>query len=492
MPFTVDTAGTGSAAPLGDERLAAATVGVDDAATAGWEDVNVTGVDAFAPPDDVPVAVGWSVTVSCFTSSAFAAAGSVGFAVDFSDNAAGKEAAVSVTTTGDAVLPALGATGAFAGAAGADFFEAPAARGVADGSAVAIVVDVATAGVAAGAAAGAIGGAAETVACDTTCDGAPDADGLGTDETFGPTGAAAAADAGASDTLRVVDDAVVALSASGAATVGTAAAGATAGAPADETDALEEVADWEDLIGTPADDFVKDEGRAPAAGGAPVDTAGAFAGARWAAGALVTGVLAEVKALAGPNRGGAAAFGAICLASSAFAGGALDGAVLVAGDLMAEDLGCAAGSGATLDWVAAVGAPLGSAEDAPGVDAAAAVFTGAILTGAAFVLDAALDDCSFAAAGLAGGPVEGTALAIAVFMAADLTAGCLVVAPLPTAGDDRAAGAMDAADLLLTVEATSGPDCAATGLAGRGTEGAGAVLVAVTVPLAAAPTDGGP
>lgn len=490
MPFAVDTAGAGSAAPLGDKRLAAATVGVDDAATAGWADVNVTGADAFASPDDVPVAVGWAATVGCFTSSAFAA-GSIGFAAGFSDDAAGEEAAVRVTTTGDAVLPALGATGAFAGAAGVGIFDAPAARGVADGSGVTLVVDVATAGVSAGAAADAVGGAPETVACDTTCDGAPDADGLGTDETFGPTGTAASAEAGASDTLRVVDDAVVALSASGAATVDAAAAGATAGAAADEADTLEEVADWEDLIGSPADELVDDERRAPAAGGAPADTAGAFAGARWAAGALVTGVFAEVKALAGPNRGGAAAFGAICLGGSAFDGAALDGAVLVAGALMAEDLGCAAGSGATLGCVAAVGAPLGSAEDAPGVDVAAAVFTGATLTGAAFVFDAALDDCSFAAAGLAGGPVEGTALAIAVFTAAALTAGCLVVAPLPTAVDDRAAGAVDAADLLLTVEATSGPDCVATGFAERGTEGAGAVLVAVTIPLATTPTDGG-
>lgn len=491
MSFAVDTAGTGSAAPLGDERLVAATAGVDDAAAAGWADINVTGAEAFASPDDVPVAVGSAATVGCFTSSAFAAA-SVGFAAGFSDDAAGEKAAVCVTTTGDAVLSALGATDAFAETAGPDCFKAPAARGVADGSAVAFVVDVATAGFAAGAAASSVGEAAETVAWDTICDGAPAADDPGTDETSGPTGAAVAADAGASDTFRVVDDAVVALSASGAATVDAAAAGATAGAAADATDALEEVASWEDLIGTPADEFVDGDGRAPAADGAPADTAGVFAGARWAAGALVTGVLADVEALAGPNRGGAAAFGAVCLGGSAFAGGALDGAVLVAAALMAEDLGVAAGSGATLGCVAAVGAPLGTAGDAPGTDVAAAVFTGTILTGAAFEFDAALDDCSFAAADLAGGPVEGTALAAALFTTAALTAGCLVVAPLPTAVADRAVGAVDAADLLLPVDATSRPDCAATGLAGRGTGGAGAVLVAVTVPLAADPADGGP
>lgn len=269
-----------SAAPLGVERLAAATEGVDDAETAGCADVNITGAEAFALPVDVPGAVDLAATVDCFTSSALAA-GSVRFASAFSDDATEEEAAVCVTTTGDTVLPALAATSACAGEAGADFFEAPAARGVTDGSAVASGIDAATAGVAAGAADGAVGGAAETVACDTTWDGAPDADGWGADETFGQKRAAAAADAGASDTSRVVDDAVVVSSATGAAVVDAAGAGAKDGAAADETNATEEDADWEDdLIGTSADEFVGGGDTAPTAGGAPVDTAKAFAGTR--------------------------------------------------------------------------------------------------------------------------------------------------------------------------------------------------------------------
>lgn len=162
---------------------------------------------------------------------------------------------------------------------------------------------------------------------------------------------------------------------------------------------------------------------------------------------------------------------------------------------MADAFGCAAGSGATFGCVATVGAPMDSAEDAPGVDVAAAVFAETVLTGAAFVFKAALDDSSFAAAGLVGAPVESTTWAVPAFTAAALSVGCLVVAPLPAPVDDGAAGAVDAADFLLTVEAPSGPGCVATGLAGRGTlgkEGAGAVWAAVTVPLAVAPTGGGP
>lgn len=198
--------------------------------------------------------------------------------------------------------------------------------------------------------------------------------------------------------------------------------------------------------------------------------------------------------MAGPDRGGVVAFGAVCLEGSAFVEGALDSAALVTGALMVDALGCAAGSGTTLDCVAAVGADLGSSVDGPEGDMPGAVFPGAAWTGAAFVVGAALDDSSFAA-GLVGAAEVGAALAVAVFAVAALTVGCLVVAPLPAPVDDVAASAADAADLLLTVEAPSGPEGATDGLAGQGTlvtEEAGTVLAAVPIPLAAASAGGGP
>lgn len=131
----------------------------------------------------------------------------------------------------------------------------------------------------------------------------------------------------------------------------------------------------------------------------------------------------------------------------------------------------------------------------PAGDVAGAFLAGAALAGAAFVFGTALDDDSFAGADLMGTPIVGAALAVAAFAAIALTAGCLVVAPLPVPVDDIPGGVVDAAALLLTVEEPSGPDDVAADFAGRGTfetEEAGAVLPAPLIPLAAVPADGGP
>lgn len=136
-------------------------------------------------------------------------------------------------------------------------------------------------------------------------------------------------------------------------------------------------------------------------------------------------------------------------------GAAFDGAALAAAALTADALGCAAGSSTTLDCVAAVGAALGSAVDAPEEGTTGEVFVGAVLTGAAFVLGTAFEDSSFAAPGFEGTPAIGAALAVTVFAAAALTAGCLVDALLPAPVDDIAAGHVEAADLLVTVDALS-------------------------------------
>lgn len=137
---------------------------------------------------------------------------------------------------------------------------------------------MATVGVVDGAAADAVAGAAETVACDAIGDVGPDAEGLGTDETFRPSGEVAAAGVDTMDSLRVVDDAPIDLGATGAAIVDAAVTGTTIGAAADATDDLVVAADA--FVGTPAEEFVDSGGMAPAAGGATADITGAFEGAR--------------------------------------------------------------------------------------------------------------------------------------------------------------------------------------------------------------------
>lgn len=126
------------------------------------------------------------------------------------------------------------------------------------------MTDVATVGVLDGAAADAVAGAAEMVACDAIGDFAPDAEGLGTDETIRPSGEVAAAGVDTKDSLRVVDDAPIDLGATGAPTVDAAVTGATIGAAADATDDLVIAADA--FVGTPAEESVDSRGMAPAAG----------------------------------------------------------------------------------------------------------------------------------------------------------------------------------------------------------------------------------
>lgn len=275
----VDTAGIGSATPIGVDRLAASSAGAEDAPTAGRVDGNATGAVTIALSVEALDAV-VPTSITFWTDP-------VDFATADSDDATAEEAVGCVRGTrvvaAVAVASATAFTGAptaaFAGGAGADFFEAPEATGAADGRTVVEgLTDVALAGVVAGTADGAVAGAAEEIDCDTTGDVVPDADGLGTDETFGPSGEAAAAGVDISDSLRVVDDVPVALGATGAATVDAAATGATAGAAPEATDALEVAEDA--FISTPAVGFVDRGGMAPADSGAAADTAGAFEGAR--------------------------------------------------------------------------------------------------------------------------------------------------------------------------------------------------------------------
>lgn len=128
----VDTAGIGSATPIGAERLAASTAGVDDASAAGWADGNATGAVTLASPADALDAVDLSPSVSCFTSTAFPTV-IVDFASATSDNATVEDAVRCVKTSGVAAAVAEASTAAFAWGAGADFFEVPEARAAADG-----------------------------------------------------------------------------------------------------------------------------------------------------------------------------------------------------------------------------------------------------------------------------------------------------------------------------------------------------------------------
>lgn len=128
----------------------------------------------------------------------------------------------------------------------------------------------------AGAAAAAVAGAPETIDGGTIGEVAPIADVLGTDEACGLSAAAARADA--LDSLRVIDDAPVALDVREADAEDAVATGVSAGAAVDETDTLDVTED--DFIGSPATEFVDGGDMAPVDGIAPTDTAGAFVGAR--------------------------------------------------------------------------------------------------------------------------------------------------------------------------------------------------------------------